>query len=293
MEPLMRGRLFILGLTLALVSSAAASADRHFLWRVSKGTALMYLVGSVHVMRDSDYPLPLEMEGDFKTSSGLIEEVDLSQLAQEDLQLQMLRRGAYPPGRSLKTALPAELYAKVADVSRKQGLDMASLDSMRPWLVSVMLLEKQLTDAGFDPENGVDLHFASEAERLKKPLTGLEQADYQIGLLADMPENAQQDILRQAVDETANFDDEIKQLLNAWHAGDTATLEQVLKADFGPYPAIYQSMLVTRNRNWAPKLEGMLGSGKQYFVVVGALHLVGPDGLLERFRKDGYKVEQL
>ena len=82
-------------------------------------------------------------------------------------------------------------------------------------------------------------------------------------------------------------------LLNAWHAGDTATLEQVLKADFGPYPAIYQSMLVTRNRNWAPKLEGMLGSGKQYFVVVGALHLVGPDGLLERFRKDGYKVEQL
>lgn len=289
----MRGRLFILALILALVSAAAPADSRHFLWRVSKGTGVMYLVGSVHVMRDSDYPLPAEMESDLKSSSGLVEEVDLSQLAQEDLQLQMLQRGAYPQGQSLKTALPAELYTKMADVARKQGLDMTSLDPMRPWLVSIMLLEKQLADAGFNPGNGVDLHFASEAEQLKMPLTGLEQADYQIGLLADMPENAQQDMLRQAVDETANFDDEIKQLLKAWHAGDTATLEQVLKADFGPYPAIYQSMLVTRNHNWAPQLETFLSSGKQYFVVVGALHLVGPDGLLERFRKDGYKVEQL
>ena len=82
-------------------------------------------------------------------------------------------------------------------------------------------------------------------------------------------------------------------MISAWHTGDTAVLEKTFNQDFGGYPDIYKAVLVTRNQAWAPKLEALLASGKQYFVIVGALHLVGPDGLLARFKKDGYTVEQL
>lgn len=284
-------KLLLISALALLLANQAAAGDRHFLWRISKGDDSLYLMGSVHVMRADDYPLPTEMEANFKASNGLVEEVDLGQLDRESLQ-QIQERGAYPPGQSLKTALPADLYAKVSRAAQKQGLDMARLQTMRPWMVSIALLEQQLAQAGFDPQNGVDLHFAREAAEQQKPITGLESAEYQIGLMADLSESEQQDLLRQAVDETSNFDGEMNQLLDAWRTGNTAALEKVLGQDFGAYPSIYQSLVAARNKTWVPKLEALMTGGKHYFVVVGALHLVGPDGLLVRFEKDGYRVEQ-
>ena len=43
---------------------------------------------------------------------------------------------------------------------------------------------------------------------------------------------------------------------------------------------MYQRLLVDRNRNWLPKIEALFARPGRAFVVVGAAHLVGPDGLL-------------
>jgi uncharacterized protein YbaP (TraB family) len=40
-----------------------------------------------------------------------------------------------------------------------------------------------------------------------------------------------------------------------------------------------------------PKIESCLGEG-HCFVVVGAAHLVGPEGLLALLRQKGYSVQQ-
>ena len=59
------------------------------------------------------------------------------------------------------------------------------------------------------------------------------------------------------------------------------------------FPDIYQSLLVDRNNNWLPQIEAMFDSKDTEFVLVGALHLVGKDGLLQRLEAAGYKVTQL
>jgi hypothetical protein len=82
-------------------------------------------------------------------------------------------------------------------------------------------------------------------------------------------------------------------MMDAWRRGDTALLDKELQTEFNPYPDIYQAILVQRNKSWIPQLEKLAGSGKQYFVVVGALHLIGADGVLALMQKDGYKIEQL
>ncbi|HEV7164621.1 MAG: TraB/GumN family protein [Gammaproteobacteria bacterium] len=286
-------RLSILAALLLFVATPAHADGKHFLWRVSKGGDALYLAGSVHVLKPSDYPLPPVMEQAFSGSAGLVEEIDLASVDPESTQLDVLRLGNYPAGQTLQSALPPDVYKKVAKQAGDLGIDMAVLDNLKPWLVSITLLEAQLAKSGYAADDGADIHFANEAKAQNKPVTGLEQMEYQLGLLAGLPDQAQQALLLQAVDESTDFDTEMQQMISAWHTGDTAVLEKTLNQDFGGYPDIYKAVLVTRNQAWAPKLEALLASGKQYFVIVGALHLVGPDGLLARFKKDGYTVEQL
>ena len=284
----------ILATILLLFSASPALADgKHFLWRVSKGTGVMYVAGSVHVLRPGDYPLPSVMEQAFKDSACLVEEIDLADMDAEAIQLDMLQTGSYQGGQTLRSSVPPEVYQKLVKRAAEEGLDMNVLDGLKPWLVSITLLDAQLTRSGYASINGADMHFADEAETQDKPVIGLEQPQYQIGLLAGLTDKDQQALLLQSVDESAGFEAEMRSMLAAWHTGDTATLEKDLTQEFSGYPDIYQAVLVTRNQAWIPKLEGMLASGKQYFVVVGALHLVGPDGLLAHFEKDGYKVEQM
>lgn len=277
------------------LSAAAAPADtgKHFLWRVSKGDAVIYIAGSIHVLRKSDYPLPDIMESTFKSSAGLVEEIDLTRFDPESAQLQMMQLGGYPEGHSLKTDLPPALYSRVTALAKEQKVDMEMLDPMKPWLASIVLLDNQLVHKGFDPTSGVDIHFADEAETAHKPVVGLESASFQLGMLAKLPEQAQETMLVQSLSDASNTNQQMDAMMDAWHRGDTTVLAKEQQEEFGAYPDIYQVILVRRNNAWIPKLENLAASGKQYFVVVGALHLVGPDGVLASLEKDGYKIEQL
>lgn len=272
---------------------AVPAGGKHFLWRVSKGDAVIYVAGSIHVLRPSDYPLPDVIESTFKASAGLVEEIDLSHFDAESAQLQMMRMGSYPEGQSLATQLPPDLYHRVTELAKEQRVDMAMIDPMRPWLASIVLLDYQLMKQGFDATSGVDIHFADEAETLHKPIMGLETAQFQLGVLAKLPDKAQQDMLVQSLEDASGADKEMHTMMDAWRRGDTTLLDRELQTEFGPYPDIYQAILVQRNRSWIPQLEKLAGSGKQYFVVVGALHLIGVDGVLALMQKDGYKIEQL
>jgi uncharacterized protein YbaP (TraB family) len=280
-------------LSLFTLSASAVDEGKHFLWRASKGGAVIYVAGSIHVLRKSDYPLPDIMESTFKASAGLVEEIDLTRFDPESAQLQMMQLGGYPQGHSLKTDLPADLYSRVATLAKEQKVDMAMLEPMKPWLASIVLLDNQLVHKGFDPSTGVDIHFADEAESAHKPVVGLESASFQLGLLAKLPEQAQQAMLLQSLSDAGDTDRQMDSMMDAWHRGDTTVLAKEQQQEFGPYPDIYQAILVQRNAAWIPKLENLANSGKQYFVVVGALHLVGPDGVLAKLETDGYKIEQL
>jgi hypothetical protein len=273
--------------------AASAADDRHFLWRVSKGDAQIYIAGSIHVLRPSDYPLPDIMESTFKDSAGLVEEIDLSHFDPESAQMQMMQMGSYPDGQSLATQLPPDLYRRVTALAKEQKVDMAMINPMKPWLASIVLLDNQLVKQGFDATSGVDIHFADEAEAMHKSVTGLETAQFQLGMLAKLPDQAQQTMLVQSLEDASSADKEMQTMMGAWRRGDITMLDKELQSEFGPYPDIYQVILVQRNRSWIPKLEALSASGKRYFVVVGALHLIGADGVLTLMQKDGYKIEQL
>ena len=278
----------------AAVQNADADAPaRNFIWRVSRGRTSMYLAGSIHTLNPDNYPLPEVMESAFRNSYALVEEINLTVEDPVNVREQALRLGAYPPGESLRTELPPATYQQVATLAQNLGLDMQQLDRLRPWLASITVLEMQLQQAAFNPSYGLDHHFANEAQMSGKPVIGLETVHQQLDMLARLPARVQQAMLLQSLQQAQHFQLEVHALIGAWQNGDAAGMQRIMQHDFANYPLAYRRLIVDRNRAWFSRLERLARSGRVYFAVVGAMHLIGPDGLLARFKKAGYKVEQL
>ncbi|MGH8278463.1 MAG: TraB/GumN family protein [Gammaproteobacteria bacterium] len=279
--------------TAALAAATTVAVTHHFIWRLTKGHGEIYLVGSIHTLNPNDYPLPDVMENAFQHADALVEEVNLTMLDTTTVQQEAMRMATYPRSESLQTTLPPELYKQVVQSAKDLGLDMQEVDRFRPWFVSMLLLNTQLQHADFDPSDGVDNHFADEAQMLDKPVIGLETARYQLDLLAGLPEKTQQAMLQDAVEESAHFDADVHALISAWEKGDAAAIAKITHKDFANSPIAYQRLILERNRAWFARLQHLAQSGRQYFVVVGAAHLVGPDGLLMMFERAGYQATQL
>jgi uncharacterized protein len=155
-----------------------------------------------------------------------------------------------------------------------------------------MLTAVEVQKAGLDASLGLDKYFYDKATAAKKPVIGLETAEFQIDRFDKMPDVVQEQMLRSTLTELDAQSSELKSMIAAWQRGDTATLEKSVRTSFAGYPAAYTSLIAERNRNWIPQLQMCLSTPTPCFVVVGAAHMVGPDGLLALLQQKGYNVEQ-
>jgi uncharacterized protein len=125
-----------------------------------------------------------------------------------------------------------------------------------------------------------------------KEVIALETAESQIDRMDRMPMAVQEQMLRSTLRGLGSTTAALGSIVAAWKRGDAAGLQKMLLSEFEGLPGAYQSLVVERNRNWMPQLDACLARRSPCFVVVGAAHLVGPDGLLALLQRKGYRVEQ-
>jgi uncharacterized protein YbaP (TraB family) len=273
-------------------SAQTTAAGKHFLWTVRSDTNVLYLAGSVHALGPDAYPLPAVFEKAFEASGTLVEELDLAEAGSLSAMPMLLARGLYGDGRTFESAVSKETATMVAQYFKQTGLPMAMIRPMKPWMIMLMLSALEVQKAGLDASRGLDKYFYDKARAAKKPVIGLETAEFQIDRFDTMPDEVQEQMLRSTLTELDAQSSQLKAMIAAWQRGDTATLEKTVRTSFAGYPAAYTSLIVERNRNWIPQLQMCLSSPRPCFVVVGAAHMVGPDGLLALLQQKGYKVEQ-
>ena len=198
------------------------------------------------------------------------------------------------PG-SLEQDLGPELWARLQAYAQANALPLAQLGLFDPWFVGLTVGLMEMGKQGLDPALGLDRHFMDAAARARKPAAGLEPAEHQIRVLAGMGLDEQRQMLAEALDQARQGPAETRRLHSAWRAGDAALLWQQMALEMKrDYPALYARVNVDRNDAWLPKLQARLESrDDDTLVVVGALHLLGPDGLVGKLRAKGYKVERL
>ena len=293
--PLLRIAFGCLVAGLAALSQSAIAASgpsRTFLWKVERGTNVGYLMGSIHVLTSAYYPLSDIVERAFAGASTLVEEVDLDEMSLPETQAMMLSKAVYTDGQTLEAAVSRETYDMIAARLKAAGLPIDSFRQMKPWIAAATMLATELQRAGFDPALGLDRHFFDKARQTGKRIVGLETVAFQIDRFDQLPGNLQEALLRETLTEIEVQRDNVKALADAWSVGDAATLERLLLAGFRSFPELHQRLLVERNRIWLPKIENCLSQSAPCFVVVGAAHLVGSDGLISLLTEKGYHLTQ-
>jgi uncharacterized protein len=282
----------IVVLGLALLAPVRAASPT-FVWKATAPNgAVVYLAGSIHMLTPDAYPLAAPFERAFTEADVLIEEVDIAEMTGPEVQMKTLMRGMLPPGQTLDKVLTPATLALLNKSAADVGAPMEAIQRLKPWMIALTLEGLELRKAGFDPELGLDMHFYNLAKKGGKTVQGLETVEYQISRFDDMTFEQQDRMLGESLKEMATEKASVNKLTDAWKAGDAAAVEKIVLADLKADQFLYQRLLVERNKNWMPKIEAQFANKTRALVLVGAAHLVGPDGLVAMLKAKGYKVEQ-
>ena len=286
----MRFHRTLLSLLLWLLLPLNAFADPAF-YRISKGSEQHWLLGSIHAGKPSLYPLPDPVERAWQQSRALVMEVDMTHISQAQWQ-EMGAITRLVDGKTLKDHLPIDLYRRTLIAAGQNGLTESMLAPLRPWFAAITLTQAALERTGYRGEFGVDQHFARRANDGGKPIVGLETLLEQLGYLASVGDN-QTLMLESTLDELPELKTGFDEVMKAWQEGDQATLINLLKEEMAPPKLqawLEQTLLAERNRNWVKKWPDL---PNESFIVVGALHLYGEQGLLALLEQQGWRITPL
>jgi uncharacterized protein YbaP (TraB family) len=275
-----------------LASQGRADGARHTFWSIKGQSNTVYLLGSIHVLKSADHDLPQEALRAYAAAGSLVMEIDLNEASPDRLMAKGFGGEALPEGQTLASALGPETYAMLEAHLKPLGLAAGVFDQMQPWFVAITLEQLEIARLGFDPESGVEAQFTRRAQADHKPIIALETMEEQLGLFSHMPMEQQRRFLLYCLEDAEDSAQVMDDIVRAWQRGDTALLERLLGEGMEKFPDLYKVLTTDRNRKWLPRVETMLHDKQDYLIIVGALHLVGKDGVVALLERDGYKVLQ-
>ena len=263
-------------------------------WRVTgEDTGELLLLGSIHYLRQEDYPLPSNIDELYQQADTLVMELDLDDLDTLSVENLFVEAGTLPPGSSLQTVLTPAVYELAETRSAEFGLDLAFATRLEPWLVASTLMDLGMNALGFNASRGLEQHLLRRATSDGKQVLGLETLEDQIHVFDQLSIKEQEALLLQTLNEIDSADDAMDELLNAWRDGRVNTLANELTANFEDFPILYRHLVIDRNERWLNPLRQLLETGERYLVVVGALHLVGDDSVIELLQHQGLSVIEI
>lgn len=262
-------------------------------WKVRKGESVAYIGGTCHVLRASDYPLPIEFSKAYDASTTLVFETNLDELDSSETQQAILRQGTLEGGATLESVLSKEVYELLTQHCQKAGVPVFALNRLKPPLAVLSLLGLELQRLGVN-QTGVDSHFHGRAKEDGKNIRWLENVQDQIDFIFSMGNGDEDNFVKLSLRDLEKTGDILSQLIDAWKSGDEKTLEEIMVEEMKEdYPELYSSLLVERNRNWLPAIESHLQTEETEFILVGVGHLVGEDGVIRLLTEKGYQVERV
>ncbi|UCD69428.1 MAG: TraB/GumN family protein [Betaproteobacteria bacterium] len=296
-RPAFRWLLAIVAIALSTCHAWGQSAFSPPFWEVRSGNNTVYLFGTIHVGKADFYPLPSKIDSAFLDSDVLALEVDPAN--QQEAVMAMMS-AMYTPPDNIENHLAPALLSSVAEVSAGYGLPFEQIRQMKPYLLMFTLTALEYQRLGYSAAQGLENHLSQRARSEGKRVVALESMLGQMQMLDSLSPKLQSDMLQITVDEIANAEVArlVAAMIEAWRTGNVGTLENVLTVEERRLSdsmanEFHERFLTERNVKMAQQLERMLADGERAFVAVGAMHMVGDDGIPAILAKQGYQVTPL
>ena len=281
------------GLAVLLFATGTAQAGgESSVWSIKGKHNTLYLAGSVHALPKEHSTFPPALERAYAAADAIVMEVDLDDLNPLEAVQFITSEGTLPAGQTLEQVV-GKKYASVAALAASLDVPEVAIAKLEPWAAAMVLTQFALTKSGFDAELGIDMQLVGRARADGKKIEGLETVIDQLSVFDERSYAEQTQFLLDSTEDAPDLAADLGRLVSAWRTGDLAALEKEFLKERARTPALYDALLGARNRKWIPQLEALLDDERDYLVVVGALHFVGEDGLLELLRKAGYPAASL
>lgn len=287
-------RIILVSFLLLTFVGGKAGAD-NFMWEVQSETATVYLLGSIHVLKADFYPLANEIEQTFDSSDIAVFETHLDSLDNPAIAIKMMASAMYPAGKTLKTELSDSLFLRLKSTLNQTGVPIDLWLNFKPWFVAMTLSMQEMMAAGFKPDLGLDRHFFDRAQKAGKGIEALEAVDFQIELLSQLSDVDQELFLLYTFEDLQLIKTMLDEMVVHWKTGRADKLHELITRSVEKHAeldAIFEKLIYARNVSMSARIEEYLKSDQTYFVVVGAGHLTGEQGIVAKLAARGYSVRQ-
>jgi uncharacterized protein len=273
-----------------ILSASASFADTSLFEVTDKKGATIYLGGTIHLLRPTDFPLPVEYQQAFDQSQMLVLETDLQKAASPENAQRTLQLMSYSGGKNLSTELSPEVWKELQDYSAANQIPIGQIMQFKPFMVSIVLLMQHGQKLGLT--QGVDFYFNQQARTQNKTLGELESFDDVLVFMNKLNEMEPNQTIQSTLRDLKKMDGLMTSLTQSWREGELSAIEkEMLLPMKQEFPEIYKLMVLDRNQKWMEKIQAMFATAEKEMILVGSLHLVGEDGLLKQLESKGYKIK--
>jgi uncharacterized protein YbaP (TraB family) len=260
------------------------------LWEITGTRNHVLLLGSIHTLRPSDYPLDPAIAAALDEADVVYMELDMDDLDPAASAGTIATLAHDPRGRQLPELLGPAAWSSAMEQGQKVGLDLAALAPFEPWYAAVVITQLRLAQLGFDQSRGVESHIVTSAGKSGKEIRGLETLESQLKTLDALSPAAQRTFLELTLEEAASIGDDVDDMIAAWKSGDSPALEREMLDSVRKQPEVYRNLIVKRNEAFSRTIADLADDSQDYLVVVGTLHLVGADSVLNMLARGGLKT---
>jgi len=189
-----------------------------------------------------------------------------------------------PPAGELPRALSQNLSDRLAPSWPYAGGPLGPFASLHPWAIAALTPSIRLA---WSANEGIEAAFTSRANHRGIPIRYLETGEALARLFDEVPIGEIETALGILLDDEPSAQHRLLEMYNAWHDQDAEAFAIVASQQaMFQLPGIRRKILAERNMTWVPSVEALLGNGHPTLVVVGALHLQGPDSLIKYLGRD-------
>lgn len=270
------------------IKAGAKAGHPLFMWRYENGSTRLHLVGSIHVLKAALYPIPKRIETAFRHSDHVVVEVDLMNVDAAKVARTFARFALLADGARIEESLNPDQRDRLSDALGQLGIGIEAVAQLKPLFLASQLSVARLATFGYLPNYGLEAHFLSRLGN--RTLHELETIEQQLALLASPSMEDQVEMLVNTLDDMAEIEPTVAQMVRAWFLGDDGELLRLFEQYTAGSDAdrrLLESLIYERNVTLAAGIKDMLAKPGTWFVIVGAGHLPGPRGIVSLLEAEG------
>ena len=195
----------------------------------------------------------------------------------------------YEPGDSLWNHVSPESRKLIESALCTTGTACEAIARLKPWALALIASRRP---SGMSAALGIDKYFLDRAPGHLR-IEEMESADFQLKMFASLPDAGQEKLLVDTIRGAQQDRQYMLEMQAAWLSGDARRMETLMDWAFRGSADVEQVVLGDRNPHMADAVEECLRSGQRAFAVMGAFHLLGPEGVIRLLQDRGYRVEQV